>query len=373
MTTDSDRADAHWMMRAAALARRAEGWTSPNPLVGAVVVSGESCVGAGFHARAGTPHAEVLALQAAGSRAQGATLYVTLEPCAHQGRTPPCVDAIIASGIGRVVVGVQDPHPRVNGRGFAALAAAGIRMTAGVAERTCGELIVPYARALASGRPYVHLKLAMSADGRIAPAVGPSRWITGRAARRFTHRLRSRLDAVLVGIGTVLADDPTLTARLRRHNPAQPRPVVLDASARTPPHARLMRREGAEKAPLILCSRAAVPERIERLVKAGACVEAVEEDAPGSLRIRDVLARLAAHDVQSVLVEGGAQVAAAFVAAGVVDRATLLVAPVFLGGEATAALGSLGRRDLDSAPRGVIRMVRRMGADAVIEIDMGAS
>ena len=364
--------DEHWMIRAAALARRAEGQTSPNPLVGAILSKNGVVVGKGFHARAGEPHAEVMALNDAGPQARGSDLYVTLEPCAHSGRTPPCADAIIAAGVRRVVAGVRDPNPLVNGRGFAALSAAGIEVHTGVLQGVCERLIEPYARATVMGRPYVHLKLALSADGRIAPADGSPRWITGRPARRYAHRLRCRLDAILVGVRTVLGDDPALDVRLRRSNLAHPRPVVLDAAARTPPSARLMGGVSRGTVPLILCGRAAPEERVARLQEAGARVMPVEVDCPGRLCIRAVLETLTKEGVQSVLVEGGGRVAASFLAAGLVDRATLLLAPVFLGSRAVPSVEGLESISLCTAPRGRVTSVRRIGEDVAVEIHMGA-
>ncbi|MBN1425293.1 bifunctional diaminohydroxyphosphoribosylaminopyrimidine deaminase/5-amino-6-(5-phosphoribosylamino)uracil reductase RibD [Candidatus Fermentibacteria bacterium] len=368
--TRTSTTDEHWMGRAAALARRGEGRTSPNPLVGAVLVNEGRVVGAGFHARAGGPHAEIVALKAAGPAARGADLYVTLEPCAHHGRTPPCADALVAAGVRRVVAGVQDPNPLVDGRGFARLAVAGVEIRVGVLAPLCQRLIEPYAVAMAAGRPFVHLKMAFSADGRIAPATGSSRWITGPAARRCAHRLRSRLDAVLVGITTVLMDDPALDVRLSGAPRAQPRAVVLDAGARTPPQARLLR-PGSDGPPLILCAADAPRQRVAALAAAGARVVPVPEEPPGMLHIPSVLEALAHEGIQSILVEGGGQVAGSFLAAGVVDRATIFLAPVFLGSEATAAVAGLGRLDLLSAPRGRLVGIRRVGSDAVIELALG--
>ncbi len=363
--------DEHWMRRAAALARRAEGCTSPNPIVGAIVVKDGRALGMGFHARAGLPHAEVVALREAGEAARGADLYVTLEPCAHHGRTPPCVDAIIAAGIARVIVGVRDPNPLVNGRGVAALRNAGITVTQGVLEATCLALVAPYAHFQVTRRPYVHLKVAVSADGRIAPPRGSSRWITGKRARWLGHRLRRRADTVLVGVGTVLSDDPALSVRLCPCHGPPPRPVVLDTMARTPPSARLVR-EARGVAPLVFCGTDAPAERQEALEAAGARCVRVERDEEGRIPVSSVLAWLAGEGVQSVLVEGGSKVFASFLRGGLVDRVTLFVAPVFLGEGGTPAVASLGEVGLDEVPRGRVVAAHRVGADVVIDIDMGA-
>ncbi|MGH7265650.1 MAG: bifunctional diaminohydroxyphosphoribosylaminopyrimidine deaminase/5-amino-6-(5-phosphoribosylamino)uracil reductase RibD, partial [Candidatus Rokuibacteriota bacterium] len=233
--------DREWMARALALAARGSGLTSPNPAVGAVIVRDGTVVGEGWHSMAGALHAEAEALAAAGARARGATCYVTLEPCAHHGRTPPCVEALIASGVARVVAACRDPHPLVDGRGLARLGAAGVDVAVGVGEPEARALNRAFFVAVAAGRPHVTLKSAMTLDGKIAAWDGESRWITGKAARREAHRLRFAADAVLVGIGTVLRDDPELTVRVPDAPPKEPFRVVADSRLRIPPDARLLR------------------------------------------------------------------------------------------------------------------------------------
>ncbi|HXG16876.1 MAG TPA: bifunctional diaminohydroxyphosphoribosylaminopyrimidine deaminase/5-amino-6-(5-phosphoribosylamino)uracil reductase RibD, partial [Calidithermus sp.] len=260
--------DERFMRRALALAERARGLTSPNPLVGAVVVRDGQVVGEGFHEAAGRPHAEVAALEAAGDRARGATLYVTLEPCVHQGRTPPCLPRLLASGVARVVVAATDPDPRVDGRGVAALQAAGVSVSVGVLGEEAARQNRAFFTAMRYGRPLVTLKAAATLDGRIADVHGRSRWITGEAARREAHRLRSEHDAIVVGIGTVLSDDPALTVRLGRPWPREPWRVVLDALGRTPPTARVLTAATPARA-LIAVGPDAPAERVAALRAAG--------------------------------------------------------------------------------------------------------
>src|SRR6058998_3769805 len=254
-----------FMRRAIELAEAGRGLTSPNPMVGAIVVTpaGE-VVGEGFHARAGAPHAEVEALRAAGPRARGGTLYVTLEPCAHQGRTPPCVPTIAAAGVARVVVAVGDPNPLVSGRGFAELQRAGIEIVSGVAAADAERQNRVFLTAMRERRPHVTLKAAMTLDGKLADLHGASRWITGEVARRHAHRLRSEADAIVVGIGTVLRDDPQLTVRLGHPWPREPLRVVLDTGARTPREARLVR-AGTPSCALIAVGADAPDGRVKEL------------------------------------------------------------------------------------------------------------
>ncbi len=234
--------DEHFMARAVELARKGYGTTSPNPMVGAVVVKSGRVVGEGYHRRAGTPHAERHALRQAGTRARGATLYVTLEPCCHQGRTPPCVDAIVDARISRVVVGTRDPNPLVNGRGITALKRAGIAVSTGVRRDDCQALNRPYEKLITQGTPYVILKAALSLDGKIATAAGASQWITSSATRRYVHELRRGVDAVMIGAGTLTCDDPALTARRGGTCVKIPHAIVLDETLASPDDAQLFSR-----------------------------------------------------------------------------------------------------------------------------------
>ena len=309
------------MRRALELAERGRGLTSPNPIVGAVVAQSGEIVGEGFHARAGGPHAEIVALEAAGARARGATLYVTLEPCNHAGRTPPCVPAIFAAGVTRVVAAAADPNPFVSGGGAAALRERGVAVMTGVLERDAIAQNRVFFTAMRERRPHVTLKAGMTADGKIADVHGAARWITGEAARAEAHRQRSEADAIVAGITTILRDDPALTVRRAEPWPREPWRVVLDAEARTPPTARLI--AGATPARALIAVGARAPRaRVEALQAAGAeVVPCPLRD--GRVAVDAVLATLFARDVRAVLLEGGGEVHASVLDAGLVDRVTL--------------------------------------------------
>jgi len=355
--------DRRWMARAVALAQRALGRTSPNPAVGAVVVRNGRVVGEGFTRPAGGPHAEVIALRHAGGRAQGATLYVTLEPCAHHGRTPPCAEAVIAAGLARVVVAVGDPNPLVHGRGLRALRRAGIVVTTGVLAEEAGAVSAWFRHFIVQRRPFVILKLAASLDGRIATAGGESRWISGPEARRFVHELRNRVDAVMVGSGTALADDPALTCRLRGGR--DPLRVVVDGRLRLSPRARMLRQR-SKAATLIATTRVASPARARRLTQAGAEILTVPSTR-GKVTLAALLRELAERGVVSVLVEGGGELAAAALHARLVDRLLVVTAPTIIGGDGRAMLGGLGLGRLAAAPRLVDERVTRLGPDLLRE------
>jgi len=365
MTADADE---RFMRRALALAERARGLTSPNPLVGAVLVRGDAVVGEGFHEAAGRPHAEAVALAAAGARARGATLYVTLEPCTHHGRTPPCAPAVVAAGVRRVVVATGDPDPRVNGRGLEALRAAGLDVAIGVLSDEAMRQNRVFLTSTRRQRPYVTVKAAMTLDGRIADVQGTSRWITGDAARGEAHRLRSEADAVVVGVETVLRDDSALTVRLGQPWPREPYRVVLDTGARTPPTARLISAATPSRALVVVGDRAPAARR-SALEATGATVVPVNE-SNGRVDIGESLAALFARDVRSVLVEGGAEVHAAFLEAGVVDHVAIFVAPRLLGGRAApGVIGGAGRALKDAVQLHDLT-VRSLGDDLLIEADV---
>jgi diaminohydroxyphosphoribosylaminopyrimidine deaminase / 5-amino-6-(5-phosphoribosylamino)uracil reductase len=357
------------MRRALELAERGRGATSPNPMVGAVLAAAGEVVGEGYHRRAGAPHAEIEALGHAGARARGATLYVTLEPCNHAGRTPPCVPEIVAAGVTRVVVAVADPNPFVAGRGAAALLAAGVLVEVGLlgeeAERQNGVFLT----AMRERRPHVTLKAAMTADGKIADVHGVSKWITGELARAHVQRLRHEADAIVVGAITALRDDPALTVRLAETTAArEPWRVVLDGAARLAPDARLIRAATAARA-LVAVGPGADPARVAALAAAGATVLRLPAH-DGRIDIVALLAELFAREVRGVLVEGGGEVHAAFLDAGVVDRVALFIAPMLLGGrDAPTAVGGAGR-DLKNAVRLARPTVTILGDDVLLEADV---
>jgi diaminohydroxyphosphoribosylaminopyrimidine deaminase/5-amino-6-(5-phosphoribosylamino)uracil reductase len=356
-------ADATWMARALALAARGLGRTHPNPAVGAVFVRGGRVVGEGFHAKAGAPHAEIEALRRAGTRARGATLYVTLEPCTHHGRTPPCVDALLPLGLRRVVVATIDPDPRVRGRGVRALRRAGIRVDVGVARREADALLAGFRSRVLHGRPQVTLKLAVTLDGRIAARGGDARWVTGAAARRMAHALRNVTDAILVGAGTVRADDPRLTCRLRGgHDPV--RVVLAGATLALPPRAQVLRPGGPPT--WIVAPANADPRRVARLRRAGADVILLPARR-GRVPFAAVATALGARGIGSLLVEGGATVAADALASETVDRVVLFVAPKLLGGDGVPAVASLGIDRMADAIGLADLAVARVGEDVVLE------
>lgn len=354
--------DEQWMAQALALAERGRHTVSPNPLVGCVLVRGGEVVGQGWHQRAGGPHAEVLALTEAGEAAQGATAYVTLEPCAHTGRTAPCADALIAAGVTRVVAALADPNPVAQG-GAERLRAAGIAVTIGVgaqAARTQNEVFLHWLR---TGRPFVTVKSAVSVDGRIAAADGTSQWLTGPEARAAAHALRAEADAVLAGSGTVLADDPALTVRLPEYEGAQPLRVVLDGRARTTPDRQVM----DDAAPTLVVVRDdAASGAVDKLRDAGAEVVVLPAGGAQGVELAALLDVLGDRDVRSVLVEGGAAVATAFVAAGLWDRLVVHVAAVLLGDGGRPLLVGDGITTLAGAPRLRLEAVRAAGDDVLL-------
>lgn len=321
----SEATDRRHMALALALAERGRYTTRPNPRVGCVIAHGDAVVGEGWHERAGGPHAEVMALAAAGERARGATCYVTLEPCAHHGRTPPCVDALVAAGVARVVAAIGDPFPDVAGRGLARLADAGIAVEVGLMAAEARESNVGFLSRFERGRPWLRLKIAMSLDGRVALASGESRWITGPDARADNMRWRARSGAILTGIGTVLADDPQLTVRLDDDTPfVPPLRVVLDTRLRIPATARVL----DTAAPTLVIGE---PESIaSRRDLAGPRLMSCPHHATG-LGLAVVLAELAARGIDEVHVEAGPRLAGAFVAAGLVDELLLYVNPGLIG------------------------------------------
>ncbi len=321
-------ADRRALRRALQLAARPRGATHPNPMVGAVLQRDGVTVGEGFHRVAGGPHAEVGALRAAGDLARGATLYVTLEPCNHHGRTPPCVAAIVAAGVRRVVVGMADPNPAVRGGGVAALRAAGLDVTLGLLEDECRALNSDWLHWLRTGRPELSLKLASTLDGWLAASSGDAAWISGEASRREVQRLRARADAVLVGAGTLRADDPRLGARLR--GARQPWRIALDPRLECPAHARILTTPGGPA--LLVAAQDAPQEREAALRAAGAEVLRVPRRADGRLDLDALLTALGQRGLLSLLVEGGGELARELLEAELVDRALIFVAPRILGG-----------------------------------------
>jgi diaminohydroxyphosphoribosylaminopyrimidine deaminase / 5-amino-6-(5-phosphoribosylamino)uracil reductase len=347
--------DGAHLERAFEEALRGVGRTAPNPPVGAVVARGAEVLATGFHARAGERHAEVVALDAVAGGARGATLYVTLEPCVHQGRTPPCADRILAEGIDRVVIGALDPNPRVHEKGVARLREAGVpvELAGGALGARCRALVTPFS-ASRRGRPFVILKIAASLDGRVATRSGASRWITGPAARALVHRLRDAVDAVIVGAGTVVADDPALTVRLPDGQGRSPRRVVIDSRLRTSPGARVFARHpfrpGESSRPPLVVHGDVPPER-RRAFDEASVARLEQPGADGRVDLEAALGALAGEDALAVLVEAGPGLAGALLRADLVDELWWFTAPIVLGADALGAVSELGLFAPGDAPR----------------------
>lgn len=362
------------MARALDLAARGLETTHPNPRVGCVIAQAEEVVGEGWHERAGEPHAEVNALRVAGPRAVGATAYVTLEPCSHHGRTPPCVDALIAARVARVVFALEDPNPRVRGRGAEALRRAGVAVESGLMAAEAAELNPGFLKRMRSGRPWVRVKLAMSLDGRTALASGASQWITGPAAREDVQHWRARSSAILTGIGTVLADDPRLDVRLPDPPSGRPRlhplRIVLDSRLQTPAGARLLTAGGT-----VLIMTAASHDqkgagraaRRAQLLASGAEIEEVPASADNTgttaLSLADVLDRLGRREINELWVEAGPRLAGSLLRQALVDELILYVAPKLLGPQARPLVQMSELQDLNEAPNFTVVETRQIGQD----------
>lgn len=355
-----------YMLRAVELASRGGGWVHPNPLVGAVLVKEGRVIGEGWHERHREAHAEVNALRACRESADGATLYATLEPCCHQGKTPPCTREIIRRGVTRVVVALEDPNPLVAGGGIRELRAAGIEVEVGTGETEARELNKVFLKYIATGRPWVTLKTAMTLDGKIATRSGESRWITGEEARRRVHEERGRHMAVVTGIGTVLADDPSLDVRLAGRESRQPARVVVDSLARLPLDSRLARAARADGEVWVMHAPGAPAERVEALREAGVKCRACGESG-GRVDIADACRRLGMEGINSLLLEGGGELNEAFLRARQVDEMMVFAAPRVIGGrEAPGPVGGVGAERLADAWELFETSVERVGADVMI-------
>ncbi|MFH1906926.1 MAG: bifunctional diaminohydroxyphosphoribosylaminopyrimidine deaminase/5-amino-6-(5-phosphoribosylamino)uracil reductase RibD [Chloroflexota bacterium] len=340
-----------YMRRALALARQAEGRTSPNPIVGAIIVKDKCVVGEGYHHRAGEPHAEIEALRAAGDSARGGTLYVTLEPCAHHGRTPPCTDAIIAAGQAEVYYAIGDPNPRVNGKGQALLEAAGIIVHRGLCEGEARELNRPFFKHVTTGRPFVTAKFAMSLDGKIATRTGDSHWITNSLSRQRGHQLRNITDAILVGAGTVIADDPQLTTRLDSDDIRHPLRIVADSRGRVPLSAQLFD-PALPGQTVVATTDATPPVHCAELSARGVEVWRLPPDSQGRVSLTALLDEIGRRGMLTLLVEGGSELLGAFFAERLVDRVWAFIAPVIIGGrDVPGPVGGTGVEQLSQAIR----------------------
>lgn len=362
--------DLHYMREALELGRYALGRSSPNPSVGAVIVDRDGVAGCGWTQQTGGPHAEIMALREAGAKARGATLYVTLEPCSHHGLTPPCVDAILHAGIARCVVAIEDPFPRVQGKGVERLRQAGVSVEMGVCEQEAGELHAGYLGRVRSGRPLVRAKYAMTLDGRIATRTGQSQWITGHGARRHAHTFRDRTDAVIVGAGTVRADNPTLTTRLPEEftgdgGPHHPLRIVVDGRGSTSTASNVYNPDLPGRT-LVATTEAAAPAWAGELAEQG-----VEQIVCGSgpwVDLGMMLDQLGNRGVNEVLIEGGGRMLGSFFDAGLVDRVAAFVAPLVVGGiAAPGPVGGLGCESIGEARRLSDVRVTMIDGDLLLE------
>ncbi len=344
------------------LARKAAGRTSPNPMVGAVLVRGEKVIASGFHRIAGADHAEIVALKRAGTKARGATLYINLEPCSHYGRTPPCSATLINAGIKRVIAGMKDPNPLVAGRGFRQLRRAGIEVRVGILEEECRTLNEAFTKYITRGVPFVTLKLAASLDGKIATVTGDARWISSVDSRRMVHQLRNQVDAVITGVGTVIVDDPQLTCRIP--NGRNPWRVILDSRLRIPLSAELLRQRDPEKNIIVTGDRSR-QNKIRALESLGARVWQVKL-RHGKIPWTRILKLLAAEGALSVMIEGGATTAAWALQEKIVDKILFFSAPMILGGDGRVMIDALGVKRVRQAIRIQDMQVRKSGPDTLV-------
>jgi len=364
--THDPAVDVQYMQQALELARRGLGLVSPNPLVGCVLVKDGVVVGRGYHQRFGGPHAEVYALQEAGPQARGAVLYVNLEPCSHMGKTPPCADAVIQAGVSRVVVALRDPNPLVAGTGLARLVAAGIAVTVGVCKTAAHKLNEAFAKYITTGCPFVTLKSAITLDGKIATRTGASQWITGELARQEGHRLRHAADAILVGIGTVLQDDPQLTTRLPDQQGANPLRIIVDSTLRVPLQAQVTDVASDRRTLIVTTARAPVAhsEALRRRGVEVVCLPAYDDER---VDLEALFRYLGERGIASVLVEGGATLSATLLRRRLVDKVLLFVAPKVIGGDGISVIGPCGVETMEQVIHLRDVVSQRLGNDVLLE------
>jgi diaminohydroxyphosphoribosylaminopyrimidine deaminase/5-amino-6-(5-phosphoribosylamino)uracil reductase len=355
--------DERWMKRVLHLAEKGRGRTSPNPMVGAILVKDGEVAGEGYHAKAGEAHAEIIALQQAREEARGAMLYLNLEPCMHYGKTPPCAPQVIESGVKRVVIGMEDPNPLVKGKGIEMLRRAGLDVEVGILEKECQRLNEAFCKYILKKEPFVILKVAATLDGKLATRNSDSKWISGEASRRFVHKLRDQVDGVLVGIGTVLKDDPQLTARIKGgRNPYR---IVLDSRLRIPEEAKVI---GTSPSKAIIAATEFAPkDKIEKLGKRGVQV-LILDSQEGKINLKACLSKLGEIGMMSLLVEGGSQINGSFLDEGLIDKLLLFLSPKLIGDH--QALGIFGGRGVSSLDEAVAlkgMKIRRVGEDILLE------
>ncbi len=359
-------AELFYMARAIELARRGEGYVEPNPMVGCVLANDEGVVGEGWHRKFGGPHAEVEALAVAGGRARGATAYVTLEPCSHFGKTPPCAPAMIAAGVRRVIVAQGDPFREVSGKGLAQLVSAGVHVQVGLMHEEAARLNAPYLRRVVDGRPWVIAKWAMTLDGKIATHTGDSRWVSSRPGREIVHRLRGRMDAIIVGRGTAMSDDPLLTARPTSEEiPRVATRIIVDSRSAISSDSQLVRT--AAQAPVLIAAGPEAPaENIQRLTRAG-CEVFVGQQPHAAARLRELMSELGRRRMTNVLVEGGSQLLGGLFDEDLIDEVHVFIAPKLCGGAAAPSpIGGLGVERIASALRLDQPVTQHTGDDVYI-------
>ena len=354
------------MKEALALAEKARGKTSPNPLVGALVVKDGNIIGRGYHQKAGGPHAEVFALEEAGANAKDATLYVTLEPCSHYGRTPPCTEKIIACGVKRVVAAMMDPNPKVAGRGLQQLRQAGIEVEVGLCEEEAKRLNEVFLKYISTGKPFVILKTGMSLDGKIATRTGDSRWITNEKSRAYVHQIRNQVDAIMVGIGTILKDDPQLTTRLPNGQGSDPVRVIVDSSAQIPVSCKVLNQESSAET-IIATTTKASPEKLSLLSAKGARILVIEEKN-GHVNMHKLMEELGKLEITSLLVEGGSSINGAVIRDKLVDKVFFFIAPKIIGGEkAPSPIGGIGVETMKEVIKLKDYQMRPIDSDFLVE------
>lgn len=331
-------------------------------MVGAVLVKGERVVGEGYHARAGEPHAEIIAMRKAGDEADGATLYINLEPCNHYGKTPPCAPALIEAGVKRVVIGMEDPNPLVKGRGLERLRRGGLEVEVGILEEECKVLNEAFSKYIQTREPFVILKIASTLDGKIATAFGESKWITGEASRRLVHHLRDGVDGILVGVGTILKDDPLLTTRMKGGR--DPLRVILDSRLRIPEEAQVVTRKPERT--ILATTESAPRERMEAFERKGVRV-LILDSSQGRVNLKSLLLKLGEMEMTSLLVEGGSEVNGSFLKEGLIDKILLFLSPRFLGGKAIGIFGGEGIERLEEALCLDRLKMKRVGEDILLE------
>jgi len=355
--------DERWMKRVLRLAEKGRGKTSPNPMVGAILVKEGEVAGEGYHAKAGEAHAEIIALQQAREEGKGAVLYLNLEPCMHYGKTPPCTPQVIESGVKRVVIGMEDPNPLVKGKGIEMLKKAGLDVEVGILEKECQRLNEAFCKYILEKEPFVILKVAATLDGKLATRNGDSKWISGEASRRFVHKLRDQVDGVLVGIGTILKDDPQLTARIKGgRNPCR---IVLDSRLKIPEEAKVI---GTSPSKAIIATTEFAPkDKIEKLEKRGVQI-LILDSQEGKINLKSCLSKLGEIGMMSLLVEGGSQINGSFLDEGLIDKLLLFLSPKVIGDH--QALGIFGGRGVSSLDEAVAlkgMKIRRVGEDILLE------